>query len=151
MPTNPFPQAPPPAPLPDVRGALGKGIAVVAAGLAAAGIAWWAMGPGFGGGDGRASQIAPYTLPLEAGAPADAEIAFYRKRVAKRPDRFMEQNLLAAAYISKAREAGDPAFYELAAKAAAASLKAMPTPMVTGCCCSSSPGSRIGASTLSGQ
>lgn len=127
MPTNPFPPAPPPAPLPDVRAALTKGLAVVAVGLAAAGVAWWATGPGAGTFSAPESAIAPYKLPLDVGAAADAEIAFYRKRIAKHPDGFMDQNLLAAAYLKKARESGDPTFFELAEQAAKQSLKLMPT------------------------
>ncbi len=101
-------------------------VATALIGLAAAGVVWLATGGYQTGPDLGRTGIRPYTLPLTAGVATDAEIAFYRGRVQKAPDGFMNQNMLAAAYMKKARETGDPAWHALAARAAAASLRAMP-------------------------
>jgi hypothetical protein len=121
--TGPF--SPPPAPPPDLHGRVRGGLALVAVGLAAAGVAWLLAGPGLPGQG--ASRLAPYTLGHIKGAETDAELAFYRKRVAEDPGRFLEQNLLASACLRKARETGEEGWYGQAEAAARASLRAMPT------------------------
>jgi tetratricopeptide (TPR) repeat protein len=53
----------------------------------------------------------------------DQLIQFYQHRVARDPDDFAPYNQLAATYLQKARETGDPSYYHLAEKALRKSLE----------------------------
>lgn len=124
-PTSPFPQAPPPPPPPDLLAGMRQSVALIAVGLAAAGVAWLAAATG-GEAPVAGGRPAGGYAYSQAGVPIDAELAFYRKRVAEDPGRFLDQNALAGACLRKARESGDEGWYAQAEQAAAASLKEMP-------------------------
>ena len=53
----------------------------------------------------------------------DQVIQFYQQRVSRDPDDFAPYNQLAATYLQKARETGDPSYYNLAEKALRKSLE----------------------------
>jgi tetratricopeptide (TPR) repeat protein len=53
----------------------------------------------------------------------DQLIQFYQHRIARDPDDFAPYNQLAATYLQKARETGDPSYYHLAEKALRKSLE----------------------------
>ena len=59
---------------------------------------------------------------------SDQLIKFYQSRVARDPEDPLTYNKLGAAYIQKARETGDVAFYELGEKALKKSLDLIPHP-----------------------
>src|SRR5712691_9632551 len=62
------------------------------------------------------------TLSAQA-QTTDLLIQFYQQRVFRDPDDFFNYNKLGAAYIQKARETGDVAYYDLAEKAVQKSLE----------------------------
>lgn len=81
-----------------------------------------------GGCQSKAASVnLGYQYPVVQGPSIDDEIRFYKDRVAERPNNFMELNLLAAAYLTKAQSRSDPGYFELAARSARESLKLQPT------------------------
>lgn len=70
--------------------------------------------------------VLPYTLilpdPQKQAADQQRNLAFYQKRTKQAPKSFMDQNLLANAYISQAKITHDTSWYLLAQKAAERSL-----------------------------
>lgn len=73
---------------------------------------------------GKQLNVAAYKLPLKV-ASADADIAHYKARAEANPTGFMDRASLAQAYLAKARESRDAAYYLLAEQAARESLKSM--------------------------
>ncbi len=69
-------------------------------------------------------RVAAYKLPLKV-ASVDADIAHYKARADANPTGFMDRAALAQAYLAKARETRDAAFYVLAEQSARESLKSM--------------------------
>ncbi|HEX9820718.1 MAG TPA: tetratricopeptide repeat protein [Methylomirabilota bacterium] len=81
----------------------------------------------------RATALAAALLVLAAaGGPAaqphetDHLIRFYQARVARDPDDFLGYSKLGIAYVQKARDTGDVAYYDLADKALRRSLALVP-------------------------
>jgi len=78
------------------------------------------------------SQGAPATLlPPEAKANAET-LRFLEDKIRKDPEDFIAQNKLAAYYLQQVRETSDVAYLKLAARAARASLAALPPEHNTG-------------------
>lgn len=61
-----------------------------------------------------------------AGRVTDQLIQFYQRRAAVDPDNYASFDHLGSTYLQKARETGDPTFYELADKAYARALSLLP-------------------------
>lgn len=73
---------------------------------------------------GKPLRVAPYRLPVKV-ASLDTDIAHYKAKAEANPTGFMDRAALAQAYLAKARETRDPAYYLLAEQAARASLASM--------------------------
>jgi len=71
-------------------------------------------------------MVAPYRYAPSRGRVADAEVAFYKRRLRQHPNSGPDHALLAAAYLRQARATMEPAWYLLAEKEARASLSHQP-------------------------
>ena len=72
--------------------------------------------------------LGPATSALGQPRTADDLIGYYQGRLARRPGDTSNHARLGQAYILKARESGDPQYYDLADKALAACLQLSPDP-----------------------
>jgi tetratricopeptide (TPR) repeat protein len=86
--------------------------------LAAAALAWPS-------GEGPKSRLAPYRFPVTAPAETDADLDFYRERVARAPEG-LDLAALAHASLKKARRTGQRRWIDDAEAAARRSLDALP-------------------------
>lgn len=59
-------------------------------------------------------------------SPTDQLIQFYQRRASADPDNFTSFDRLASAYLQKARETGDPSYYDLSEKSYAQALALLP-------------------------
>lgn len=73
--------------------------------------------------------LGPAAELLGQSRPTDDLIRSYQARVARRPDDLRSYARLGQAYILKARETGDPTYYDLAEKALARCLELSPDPV----------------------
>ncbi len=77
-----------------------------------------------------AETVLPYTLILpdheKQKADRERNLAFYQKRTKQAPKSFMDQNLLANAYVAQAKITHDTSWYLLAQKTAERSLSLQP-------------------------